>query len=735
MNNELLKNKRNRSSEEEIFEIPYSIIKNIEITNNCIYITLSFKNYIILRGISFKKDYFQGTISFLIKTKRIYKTILNSESNIEFFHFYDNIPFLSINIILQFCNNNNEINLQNAFKIYGIKNQEIINKYLNNQKLIYYNRHNDWITQGRIVYAEKICESNFDKLFEDYEYIEKTMLYREIMKGNYEESEKLIQTLISKNLFKFNIYNHSITIFKEANFFVEQNEILFRAVSEYNTMLKRIGDKKIEEYQLNQIEINLNPNNRNNNFIYNSDNNINNIKNNNNNTNLNNNNNNNNNTNNNNNDNNINSEYNKMINKEKMPKARSEHCLALDEDNSILYLFGGNDTHSNLNDLWSYNLIIKKWELLTENNPNSNIPPQISFPKMVFIKGSKQLLIIGKKQNSQNKSEDKFFIYDTVYNIWCAKYFVNEKILNLKEEFQICYDDERNIIYLIGGRTKLKKKNNIIDFYSIDLNSNKIENIYEDELDLTFKDDYSRFGHCLIYDNIKNCIYILGGCKKYKEEVIPIYRMIKYDISKRETKEIYHNINFYHLSKNHNEIKEIYGMSSFYSKNKRIAGFFGGVEKHNFSNKFIIFNLDKEILYNIPNQINDDIPISKRFYSSIVYSDKINKGFIFGGKLSPLNNCSIVSDELFFFKINSTSFITKDIVYEKFYCLYLQELINQNKIKEAFSIIKNCNFSEKKLNWLLDFMLNCPVQQNEQNILKLRHRLAIFLMNGIKDKF
>jgi hypothetical protein len=77
------------------------------------------------------------------------------------------------------------------------------------------------------------------------------MLYREIMKGNYEESEKLIQTLISKNLFKFNIYNHSITIFKEANFFVEQNEILFRAVSEYNTMLKRIGDKKIEEYQLN----------------------------------------------------------------------------------------------------------------------------------------------------------------------------------------------------------------------------------------------------------------------------------------------------------------------------------------------------------------------------------------------------------------------------------------------------------------------------------------------------
>ena len=694
MNNELLKNKRNRSSEEEIKEIPFIIVKNIEITNNCVYLTLSFKNYIILRGISFKKDYFQGTISFLIKTKRIYKTILNGESNIEFFHFYDNIPFLSINIILQICNNNNEINLQNAFHIYGITNQDVINKYLSNQKLIYYNRHNDWITQGRIVYGEKMCDCNFDKLFEDYEYVEKTMLYREIMKGNYEESEKLIQTLIQKNLFKFNTYNHSVSIVKEAN----------------------------------QIEINLNPNNTYNSFIYNTDN-INNINNNNNNINLN-----NNDSNNNNNNNNANSEYNKMINKEKSPKARSEHCLALDEENSILYLFGGNDTNSNLNDLWSYNLIIKKWELLTENNPNSNIPPQISFPKMVFIKESKQLLIIGKKQNSQNKCEDKFFIYDTVYNIWCVKYFVNEKILNLKEEFQICYDDERHIIYLIGGRTKLKKKNNIIDFYSIDLNTNKIENIYEDELDLTFKEDYSRFGHCLIYDNIKNAIYIFGGCKKYKEDIIPIYRMIKYDIAKRETKEIYHNINFYHLSKNHNEIKEIYGMSSFYSKNKRIAGFFGGVEKHNFSNKFIIFNLDKEILFNIPNQINEDNTISKRFYSSIVYSDKINKGFIFGGKLSPLNNCNIVSDELFCFKINSNSLITKEIVYEKFYCLYLQELINQNKIKEAFNIIKNCNFSEKKLNWLLDFMLNCPIQQNEKNIINLRHRLAIFLMNGIKDK-
>jgi hypothetical protein len=49
--------------------------------------------------------------------------------------------------------------------------------------------------------------------------------------------------------------------------------------------------------------------------------------------------------------------------------------------------------------------------------------------------------------------------------------------------------------------------------------------------------------------------------------------MIKYDILKKETKEIYHNINFNQLTKNHNEIKEIYGMSSFYSKKKRIAIF------------------------------------------------------------------------------------------------------------------------------------------------------------------
>ena len=86
---------------------------------------------------------------------------------------------------------------------------------------------------------------------------------------------------------------------------------------------------------------------------------------------------------------------------------------------------------------------------------------------MIFVKRTKQLLVVGKKNNSQNKNEDKFFIYDIVYKIWCVKYFENEKILNLKEEFQICYDDERNIIYLIGGRTEYKKKNNnnIIDFY------------------------------------------------------------------------------------------------------------------------------------------------------------------------------------------------------------------------------------------------------------------------------
>jgi hypothetical protein len=354
---------------------------------------------------------------------------------------------------------------------------------------------------------------------------------------------------------------------------------------------------------------------------------------------------------------------------------------------------------------------------------------------MVFIKESKQLLIIGKKFNSQNKNEDKFFIYDTVYKIWCVKYFENEKILNLKEEFQICYDDERNIIYLIGGRTEYKKKNNnnIIDFYSINLNTNKIENIYKEEFDFTFKDDYSRFGHCLIFDNIKNSIYIFGGLKKNKDDIIPMYRMIKYDILKKETKEIYHNINFNQLTKNHNEIKEIYGMSSFYSKKKRIAIFFGGMEKNIYSNKFIIFNLDRENFYIIPNQINEDFLISKRFYSSIVYSYKINKGYIFGGKLS-INSFNIVSDDFFFFKIYSNFFITQDIIYEKFYYLYVQELINQNKIKEAFNIIKNCNFSEKKLNLLLDFMLNCPVKETDENVMRCRHRLALFLMNGIKDK-
>ena len=41
---------------------------------------------------------------------------------------------------------------------------------------------------------------------------------------------------------------------------------------------------------------------------------------------------------------------------------------------------------------------------------------------------------------------------------------------------------------------------------------------------------------------------------------------------------------------------------------------------------------------------------------------------------------------------------------------------------------------KKKINWLLDSMLNCPNNQTEENIKNNRHKLAIFLMNGIKDK-
>ena len=46
------------------------------------------------------------------------------------------------------------------------------------------------------------------------------------MNGNYEEAEKLIKSLISKNLFKFNICDYSVKIYKEVNYFIEQNEIL-----------------------------------------------------------------------------------------------------------------------------------------------------------------------------------------------------------------------------------------------------------------------------------------------------------------------------------------------------------------------------------------------------------------------------------------------------------------------------------------------------------------------------
>ena len=712
MEKEILNKKREREPEEEICEIPFTIVKNCEFSNNYICLTLNFKSLIILRGISFKKEQIQGTISFSFKSKRIYKTLLNENTDFEFFHFYENIPFFLINIVLQVYNNINiNGNLQNAFQIFGIKNKEYIKQYSNNSKLVYCNKQSDWINQGRILYGEKICDSNFDKLFEEYEYKEKSNLFRNIMKGDYEESEKLIKTLISKNLFKFNLYNYSIKISKELNYFSEQNKILFRAASEYNTMLKRLGDKNIEEYNLNEIEINTNQNiNILNDIIDNNINNINNI-----------------------NTNQMISEYDKMIHMEKIPKARSEHCFALDEENNILYLFGGNNSSSNLNDLWSYNLINKKWELLSENNPNCNIPPPISFPKMIFVKRTKQLLVVGKKNNSQNKNEDKFFIYDTILHKWSVKNFVNEKILNLKEEFQICYDDDNNIIYLIGGRSRTKKRNNNnIDFYKININTNKIENIYENELDITFKDEYSRYGHCLIYDNIKNCIYIFGGYKKNKDKIIPMYRMIKYDISKKKTKEIYHNINYFHFSKSHIEIKPIYGISYFYSKKKRLAFFFGGSEGDFLSNKFIIFNLDKEVLYNIPNPSNDNVLISKRFNSSMIYSDNFNRGFIFGGRLSDPNNN--VSDDFYSFQINITSLITKDIVYEKFYYTYIQELIYQNKISDAFNIIKRGNFNEKKINWLLDSMLNCPNNQTEENIKNNRHKLAIFLMNGIKDK-
>ncbi|KAI0775785.1 Muskelin N-terminus-domain-containing protein [Trametes elegans] len=79
------------------------------------------------------------------------------------------------------------------------------------------------------------------------------------------------------------------------------------------------------------------------------------------------------------------------------PCGRGGHAMCMDEQNGVIYLFGGWDGHRNLDDLWAYDVATDSWRLLSlATSREKNGPSPRACHKMVFDSKTGSIYLLGR---------------------------------------------------------------------------------------------------------------------------------------------------------------------------------------------------------------------------------------------------------------------------------------------------------------------------------------------------
>jgi hypothetical protein len=146
---------------------------------------------------------------------------------------------------------------------------------------------------------------------------------------------------------------------------------------------------------------------------------------------------------------------------ERYPMKRGGHCMTIDEENMIIYVFGGWSGYNEMNDLWSYDIKNNVWKLITADIQNA--PSPRSCMRMVYDCVNKRLIIYGKLGHIHDIAFDRtIYTFDITKQEWCAINIFKEKTnntiqINLNSgprqvyEHHMVFDPASQNLYLFGG--------------------------------------------------------------------------------------------------------------------------------------------------------------------------------------------------------------------------------------------------------------------------------------------
>ncbi len=452
------------------------------------------------------------------------------------------------------------------------------------------------------------------------------------------------------------------------------------------------------------------------------------------------------------------------------PCGRGGHSMVLDEENNKFYIFGGWDGTNDLNDFWSFDLKTEVWEQLPLSEKT---PSKRSCHKMVIDSINHRILLFGKYSPVNEPQLDKA-LYE--FNLNSFTWRRVEVLLELKEnefisggpgqvyDHALLFDREENALFLFGGiKVEGEGSNKYNNLWKLHLNGlcfwESLTTETQDPYEIKLK---TRGAHSMIINKNRELV-IWGGSKGPRKLNAPnyLFDMTALNLNTGKISEYFHD-----YSKQGPNVN--FSSCSFYDASRNEVFIFGGGLSNDKSdiltNNFWIYNFENEkwsickseskadydsinfannfyysefnkasLLLNSPQEtLNEPAP---RYAHCMVYSQKLKKGFVFGGNSNLRNLSKNVErlDDLWSFKLKrkDKSELVEEIKYDVLK-VYYEELCEDFEIEKALEVFSQLKVISKLNNNLKDVLnieelgFNLVKSEKSSEVITFKRRYELF---------
>lgn len=232
------------------------------------------------------------------------------------------------------------------------------------------------------------------------------------------------------------------------------------------------------------------------------------------------------------------------------PGARGGHQMCIDSVNGVVYLFGGWQGKHELSDLWSYDLAMKKWTLLSNDTSVNGGPSPRSCHKLSINENLGQIYALGRYVDPKTAKEQKlkgdFYRFEIATSSWILLSADTDADGGppLVYDHQMCMNCKDNVIYVFGGSIpgyvpETQDQEQVVHggLYEYNCGSNVWTLLRADSAAgpecVKLR---SRIGHSMLYNENERSLYFFAGQRKDEKNYLSDF--YKYLVDTKELVEI-----------------------------------------------------------------------------------------------------------------------------------------------------------------------------------------------------